>query len=85
MTSEEIITRMGEIEQRAAEIEANLETPEADLDALNEEARKLVAERPSLKRSSRRCGPKPKRRRKNGKPSRKAPAKSKKIIRRRKK
>ena len=48
MTSEEIITRMGEIEQRAAEIEANLETPEADLDALNEEARKLVAEKAQL-------------------------------------
>ena len=48
MTSEEIITRMGEIEQRAAEIEANLETPEADLDALNEEARQLVTERGQL-------------------------------------
>ena len=48
MTSEEIITRMGEIEQRAAEIEATLETPEADLDALNEEARQLVTEKASL-------------------------------------
>lgn len=48
MTSEEIITRMGEIEQRAAEIDANLETPEADLDALNEEARKLIAEKAQL-------------------------------------
>ena len=48
MTSEEIITRMGEIEQRAAEIEANLETPEADLDALNEEARQLVTEKAQL-------------------------------------
>ena len=48
MTSEEIITRMGEIEQRAAEIEATLETPEADLDALNEEARGLVAEKAQL-------------------------------------
>lgn len=48
MTSEEIITRMGEIEQRAAEIEATLETPEADLDALNEEARKLIAEKAQL-------------------------------------
>ena len=48
MTSEEIITRMGEIEQRAAQIEATVETPEADLDALNEEARKLVAEKAQL-------------------------------------
>ena len=48
MTSEEIITRMGEIEQRAAEIEATLENPEADLDALNEEARGLVTEKASL-------------------------------------
>ena len=48
MTSEEIIARMGEIEQRAAEIEATVETPEADLDALNEEARKLVAEKAQL-------------------------------------
>ena len=48
MTSEEIITRMGEIEQRAAEIETTLETPEADLDALNEEARQLVAEKAQL-------------------------------------
>ena len=48
MTSEEIITRMGEIEQRAAEIEANLENPEADLDALNEEARQLVTEKAQL-------------------------------------
>lgn len=48
MTSEEIITRMGEIEQRAAEIETTLETPEADLDALNEEARQLVDERSQL-------------------------------------
>ena len=48
MTSEEIITRMGEIEQRAAEIEATLENPEADLDALNEEARGLVAEKAQL-------------------------------------
>ena len=48
MTSEEIITRMGEIEQRAADIEATLETPEADLDALNEEARQLVAEKAQL-------------------------------------
>ena len=48
MTSEEIITRMGEIEQRSAEIEATLENPEADLDALNEEARGLVAEKVQL-------------------------------------
>ena len=48
MTSEEIITRMGEIEQRAAEIEATLETPEADLEALNEEARQLVTEKAQL-------------------------------------
>ena len=48
MTSEEIITRMGEIEQRAAEIETVLETPEADLDALNEEARQLVTEKEQL-------------------------------------
>lgn len=48
MTSEEIITRMGEIEQRAAEIETVLENPEADLDALNEEARKLVGEKADL-------------------------------------
>jgi len=48
MTSEEIITRMGEIEQRAAEIESILETPEADLDALNEEARQLVTEKAQL-------------------------------------
>ena len=48
MTSEEIITRMGEIEQRAADIEATLETPEADLEALNEEARGLVTEKAQL-------------------------------------
>ena len=44
MTSEEILNRQGEIEQRKAEIEAALETPEADLEALNEEARRLVEE-----------------------------------------
>ena len=48
MTSEEIIARQGEIEQRAKEIEASLETPEADLDALNEEARGLIAEKAQL-------------------------------------
>ena len=48
MTSEEILNRQGEIEQRKAEIEAALETPEADLDALNEEARRLIAEKAQL-------------------------------------
>lgn len=48
MTIEEIRNRLGEIEQRGKEIEANLETPEADLDALNEEARKLVDEKNQL-------------------------------------
>ena len=44
MTSEEIITRQGEIEQRKKEIDAALEAPEADLDALGEEARSLAEE-----------------------------------------
>ena len=48
MTSEEIRTRLDEIEQRAAEIDANLENPEADLDALNEEARALMDEKGEL-------------------------------------
>ena len=48
MTSEEIIARQGEIEQRKAEIDAALETPEADLDALGEEARKLMDEKSQL-------------------------------------
>ena len=48
MNSEEIMGRMGEIEQRAAEIETTLETPEADLDALQDEARKLTAEKAQL-------------------------------------
>ena len=48
MTSEEILNRQGEIEQRKAEIEAALETPEADLDALNEEARRLVEDSAQL-------------------------------------
>jgi len=48
MTSEEIIARQGEIEQRKAEIDAALETPEADLDALGEEARQLMAEKAQL-------------------------------------
>ena len=50
MTSEEIIARQGEIEQRTAEIEATLETPEADLDALNEEARRLMDEKAQLEK-----------------------------------
>ena len=49
MTSEEIITRQGEIEQRKLEIDAALEQPEADLDALGEEARKLSEESEQLK------------------------------------
>ena len=44
MTSEEMIARRGEIEQRKAEIDAALEQPEADLDALGEEARNLMDE-----------------------------------------
>ena len=48
MTIEEIISRQGEIEQRKAEIDAALETPEADLDALGEEARKLAEESDQL-------------------------------------
>ena len=44
MTSEEIIARQGEIEQRKAEIDAALEQPEADLVALEEEARQLADE-----------------------------------------
>ena len=48
MTIEEIKNRQGEIEQRKAEIDAALEQPEADLDALNEEARKLVDEAAQL-------------------------------------
>ena len=49
MTSEEIIARQGEIEQRKKEIDAALNTPEADLDALGEEARKLAEESEQLK------------------------------------
>ena len=49
MTSEEIIARQGEIEQRKAEIDSALEQPEADLDALGEEARKLAEESAQLK------------------------------------
>lgn len=48
MTSEEIIARQGEIEQRKAEIDAALETPDADLDALGEEARRLMDEKSQL-------------------------------------
>ena len=44
MTSEGLITRRGELEQRSAEISAALETPEADLDALESEARGIVEE-----------------------------------------
>ena len=48
MTSEEIIARQGEIEQRKTEINTALEQPEADLDALEEEARKLTEESDQL-------------------------------------
>ena len=48
MTSEEIIARLGEIERRKAEIDASLEEPEADLDSLGEEARKLMDEKSTL-------------------------------------
>ena len=48
MTSEEIRTRQGEIEERKAQIDAELDKPEADLDALNEEARQLVTEKAGL-------------------------------------
>lgn len=44
MTSEEIIARQGEIEQRKAEISLELEAPEANLEVLEEEARKLAEE-----------------------------------------
>ena len=48
MTIDEIMNRQGEIEQRKAEIDAALETPEADLDALGDEARKLAEESEQL-------------------------------------
>ena len=48
MTSEEILARQGEIEQRKAEVNAALEAPEADLEALEEEARKLAEESDKL-------------------------------------
>ena len=44
MTSEELLARRGEIEQRAKEITAALEAPEADLNALEEEARGIAEE-----------------------------------------
>ena len=44
MTSEELLARRGEIEQRAAEITTLLEQPEADLDALETEARGIAEE-----------------------------------------
>ena len=48
MKHEEIMTRLGEIEQRSAEINTELEQDGVDLDALKEEARKLVEERDQL-------------------------------------
>ena len=48
MTIEEIKNRQGEIEQRKAEIDAALEQPEADLEALNEETRRLIEEEGQL-------------------------------------
>ena len=48
MTSEEILARQGEIEQRRAEIGAAIEQPEADLEALEEEARSLAEESSQL-------------------------------------
>ena len=48
MTHDEIMERLGEIEQRKAEIDTALETPEADLEALGEEARSLMAEKATL-------------------------------------
>ena len=44
MTSEELLARRGEIEQRAAAITEELEKPEANLDALEEEARGIAEE-----------------------------------------
>jgi HK97 family phage major capsid protein len=48
MTIDEIMNRQGEIEQRRAEIATELEKPEANLDALEEEARKLAEESDQL-------------------------------------
>ena len=48
MTIEDIKNRLGEIEQRKAEIDAALEQPEADLEALGEETRKLIEEEGQL-------------------------------------
>ena len=45
---DEIMTRLGEIETRGREIDAELEQEGADLDALQEEARKLADERGRL-------------------------------------
>ena len=45
---EEIMTRLGEIETRSKEIDAELEQDGADLDALKEEARKLMDEKSRL-------------------------------------
>ena len=44
MTSEELLARRGEIEQRAREITEELEKPDANLDALEEEARGIAEE-----------------------------------------
>lgn len=41
-----------EIENRLSEIKANLEKPEADLDALQEETRSLIAEREELRKAA---------------------------------
>ena len=41
-----------EIETRLTEIKANLEKPEADLDALQEETRSLIAERDALRKAA---------------------------------
>ena len=48
MKHEEILTRLGEIEQRNAEINTELEQDGVDLDALKEEAQKLTEERSQL-------------------------------------
>ena len=45
--SEEIKTRLAEIEERSNAINTELETDGADLDALQEEARSLAEERAS--------------------------------------
>ena len=48
MTIDEIMSRQGEIEERTKAIDAELETEGADLDALQEEARSLAAEKAAL-------------------------------------